>query len=84
MANDEGAWTALSYILLLGFMSTALATVLFNQLVKISSPLYTSSVTYLIPVVAVLWGLFDGERLLAGHFIGMLAIIGGVYLANRK
>ena len=84
MAHHEGAWPALSYILLLGFMSTALATILFNQLVKISSPLYTSSVTYLIPVVAVLWGLFDGERLLPGHFIGMLAIIGGVYLANRK
>jgi drug/metabolite transporter (DMT)-like permease len=82
--NQEGAWSALSYILLLGFMSTALATILFNQLVKISSPLYTSSVTYLIPVVAVLWGLFDGERLVPGHFIGMLAIIGGVYLANRK
>ncbi len=65
-------------------MSTSLATILFNKLVKISSPLYTSSVTYLIPVVAVLWGLFDGEKLYAGHFAGMAAIICGVYLANRK
>jgi len=71
-ADTEGAWQAFGYILL------------FNKLVKISSPLYTSSVTYLIPVVAVLWGLFDGEQLLAGHFAGMAAIIGGVYLANRK
>ena len=83
-ADTEGAWQAFGYILLLGFMSTCLATILFNKLVKISSPLYTSSVTYLIPVVAVLWGLFDGEQLLAGHFAGMAAIIGGVYLANRK
>lgn len=84
METQDGAWTAFGYILLLGFMSTSLATILFNKLVKISSPLYTSSVTYLIPIVAVLWGLFDGERLFAGHFAGMAAIIGGVYLANRK
>ena len=82
--TNEGAWAAFGYILLLGFMSTSLATILFNKLVKISSPLYTSSVTYLIPVVAVLWGLFDGEQLYTGHFTGMAAIIGGVYLANRK
>jgi drug/metabolite transporter (DMT)-like permease len=84
LRTHEGAWVSFGYILLLGFMSTSLATILFNKLVKISSPLYTSSVTYLIPVVAVLWGLFDGEALYAGHFAGMAAIIFGVYLANRK
>ena len=84
MENHEGAWSAFGFVILLGFMSTSLATILFNKLVKISSPLYTSSVTYLIPIVAVLWGLFDNERLYAGHFAGMAAIIGGVYLANRR
>ena len=84
MENNEGAWSAFGFVMLLGFMSTSLATILFNKLVKISSPLYTSSVTYLIPIVAVLWGLFDNERLYAGHFAGMAAIIGGVYLANRR
>lgn len=84
MSHHDGAWTAFGFILLLGFMSTSLATILFNKLVKISSPLYTSSVTYLIPVVAVLWGLSDNEQLFPGHIIGMIAIIGGVYLANRK
>lgn len=84
MESAAGAWTALGYILLLSFMSTSLATIIFNKLVKMTSPIYTSSVTYLIPIVAVLWGLVDGERLFAGHFLGMAAIIGGVYLANRK
>jgi drug/metabolite transporter (DMT)-like permease len=84
LSKVQGAWPALGYIVLLGVMSTALATILFNQLVKISSPLYTSSVTYFIPIVAVLWGLFDNEHLILGHFLGMAAIIGGVYLANRK
>jgi drug/metabolite transporter (DMT)-like permease len=41
-------------------------------------------VTYIIPIVAVMWGLLDGEQLMIGHFVGMVAVIGGVYLANRK
>ncbi|MFN7792026.1 MAG: EamA family transporter [Cyclobacteriaceae bacterium] len=49
-----------------------------------SSPLFAASVTYLIPVVSVMWGVLDGEKLYVGHFIGMVAILGGVYLANRK
>jgi drug/metabolite transporter (DMT)-like permease len=65
-------------------MSTATATFLFNRLVKISTPLFASSVTYVMPIVAVMWGVLDGERLYAGHYIGMALIIGGVYLANRK
>lgn len=84
VSTADGALPALGYILLLGFMSTSLATILFNKLVKLTSPVYTSSVTYLIPIVAVFWGLFDGEKLFPGHFIGMVAIIAGVYLANRK
>ena len=84
LSTHPEAWKALSYLVLLGIMSTSVATILFNYLVKISTPLFTSSVTYLIPIVAVMWGLLDGEKLLPGHFIGMVAIIGGVYLANRK
>ncbi len=80
----EGAWLSFGYIAILGLMSTAVAVVLFNQLVKSHSPLFASSVTYLIPIVAVMWGVLDGEHLYAGHYIGMIAIIGGVYLANRK
>ena len=84
LATHEGAWRAFGFVVLLGFMSTAVATILFNRLVKISSPLFASSVTYVMPIVAVMWGLLDQEKLMLGHFVGMAAIIGGVYLANRK
>lgn len=84
LRTEPGAWTALGYLVLLGCMSTAVATVLFNKLVKISTPLFTSSVTYLMPIVAVMWGVLDGERLYVGHYIGMITIIVGVYLANRR
>lgn len=84
LGSVEGAWRACGFVVLLGIMSTAIATFLFNRLVKISTPLFASSVTYLMPIVAVGWGLLDGESLGLGHFIGMAAVITGVYLANRK
>lgn len=84
LTTVDGAWKACGFIVLLGVMSTAIATFLFNRLVKISTPIFASSVTYLMPIVAVGWGLLDGEVLGLGHFIGMGAVITGVYLANRK
>ncbi|MEQ9591411.1 MAG: DMT family transporter [Cyclobacteriaceae bacterium] len=84
LVTVEGAWISFGYVATLGLMSTAVAVVLFNRLVKTHSPLFASSVTYIMPIVAVMWGVLDGERLYVGHYVGMAAIIGGVYLANRK
>jgi len=84
VSNTPGAWKVAGYVVLLGIMSTALATYLFYRLVQISTPLLASSVTYFMPVVAVLWGVLDNEVLYPGHLIGMVAIVAGVYLANRK
>jgi len=79
-----GAWTASAYVALLALMSTAIAVLIFNKLVRITTPLFASMVTYIMPLVSVLWGVLDGEHLLATHFIGMSLILGGVYLANRR
>lgn len=79
-----GAWLSVLYVSILGVVGTALAMVLFNKLIQFVSPVFASSVTYLIPIVAVAWGLFDGEVLLMQHYIGMLVILVGVYITNRK
>lgn len=79
-----GAWLSVLYVSILGVVGTALAMVLFNKLIQFVSPVFASSVTYLIPIVAVAWGLFDGEVLLTQHYIGMLVILVGVYITNRK
>ena len=84
LTTAPGGWRAFGYIVLLGVMSTSIATFLFNRLVKISTPLFASSVTYIMPIVAVMWGVLDNEKLYAGHYIGMIAIVPGVYLANRR
>jgi drug/metabolite transporter (DMT)-like permease len=83
LQTDTGQ-SALGYVLILGIVGTAFATVLFNRLIQISGPLFTSSVTYLIPVVAVMWGVLDGELLTGWHYTSMAAIIAGVYLVNKS
>lgn len=84
LGTVDGAWSSLGFVVLLGCMSTAVANLLFTEIVKISTPLFASSVTYLMPIVSVGWGLLAGEELYLGHYVGLGAILGGVYLANRK
>lgn len=79
-----GAWTASAYVALLALLSTAIAVLIFNKLVRITTPLFASMVTYIMPLVSVMWGVLDGEHLFVTHFIGMALILGGVYLANRR
>ena len=84
LATVPGAWMALFYVGILGVFGTALAMALFNKLIQFVSPVFASSVTYLIPIVAVAWGLFDNEVLLTQHYVGMVIILIGVYITNRK
>jgi drug/metabolite transporter (DMT)-like permease len=57
---------------------------MFNRLVQISNPIFSSSVTYLIPIVAILWGVFDGEKLSLPQLFAGIIILFGVYLVNKK
>lgn len=75
---------ALFYIVLLSIFGTSLAKVLFNKLVQISTPVFASSVTYLMPVIAVIWGLMDGEGFSIWQGLATLIILLGVYLVNIK
>lgn len=86
ISSKEGAWMAFFYVSILGVVGTALALILFNHLVKLTTPVFTSFVTYLIPIVAVIWGVLDGESLFLEHYLGMVAIITGVFIAtwNKK
>lgn len=75
---------AIGYVVILAFFGTALAKVLFNTLVQMSTPVFASSVTYIMPIVALTWGLLDGESFSWTQGVGTLIILIGVYLANRK
>jgi drug/metabolite transporter (DMT)-like permease len=74
---------SLIYILFKASIGTALAMVIYNKLVKISSAVFASTVTYLIPIVALIWGYFDGEIITFWQLLSGILILFGVYIANR-
>ena len=70
-------------LIILSVLGTAMAKVIFNDLVHISSPIFASSVTYLIPIVAVIWGIIDGEKLGVIQLLAGGIILFGVWMTNR-
>lgn len=75
---------ALWYALVLALLGTSVANLFFNRLIQISSPVFSASVTYTIPLVAVFWGLCDGEKIYILQLLGGAIILFGVYLVNRR
>ncbi|CAL2090028.1 DMT family transporter [Tenacibaculum sp. 190524A02b] len=75
---------SLVYIFILAIVGTGLAKIMFNKLIQISSPIFSTSVTYLIPIVAVIWGVVDGEKLSLIQLFAALVILFGVYLVNKQ
>lgn len=83
VVNPE-AQKAMIYIAILGVVGTGIANIVFFRLIQMSSPVFASSVTYLIPVVACIWGLLDNESLSIAQGFGALIILVGVYFSARK
>lgn len=77
-------WSSLGYIIILCVVGTCIAKILFNKLVQISSAVFSVSVTYLIPIVGIFWGLLDGEKFGLRQFFAAMVILIGVYLVNKK
>lgn len=71
-------------IVILSIFGTALAKILFNTLIQISTPVFASSVTYLMPFVALLWGIMDYEIFNLKQLLSLLIILSGIYLVNKK
>ena len=85
MTKNPNGWNGLGFITILSCVGTCLAVVLFNRIIALKSAVFASSVTYLIPIVAVILGLFlNKEEIQVQQIIGMVVIIGGVALANRQ
>ena len=77
-------WSSLGYIVILCAISTCIAKVMFNKLIKISSAVFSVSVTYLIPIVGIFWGMLDGEKFTLKQVLASVFILTGVYLVNKK
>lgn len=82
--NTPGSYEALGYISILGVFGTAIGLILYTRLIHMTTAIFASSVTYLVPIVAIFWGILDGEKIYALHLAGMLFILIGIYLVNKS
>jgi len=82
--ENEAVYASIGYVSTLAIFGTVMAKIIFNNLIQISSPVFASSVTYLMPLVALLWGLIDGELFGLDQGFASLLILCGIYLANKK
>ncbi len=84
VVKDIEVQHSMIYIMILGIVGTGIANIIFFRLIQMSSPVFATSVTYLIPVVAFFWGLLDHETLTPIQFVGAFIILIGVYLSSKK
>lgn len=78
-----GGLAALGAVAVLAAGSTALGLVLYNWLIQLRGTVFATITTYLMPLVSLAWGVLDGERIYAGHYVGLAIILAGVALVSR-
>lgn len=83
LSHDDGLYS-LGAVVLLALIGTVFSIILYYRLVQRTNAVFASSVAYLMPIVAIGWGLLDGEKISVFHFLGMLLILIGVYIIRRN
>ncbi|AXT62186.1 DMT family transporter [Aquimarina sp. AD10] len=81
---DPKVQTSLMFVAILAVVGTGIAKVLFNKLIQISTPVFATSVTYTIPIIALLWGVLDHEKFTIYQVFAAGIIILGVYITNKS
>lgn len=84
MQTDPLAMQSLGYVAILAIFGTALSVIVYNILIREAGTLFAASVTYLMPIIAMAWGLFDHESVTLLHGLFILIILSGVWLVNKK
>jgi drug/metabolite transporter (DMT)-like permease len=84
VAHLPNVKTSMLFISVLAVFGTCVANVLYFKLIQISSPIFASSVTYMLPIVACFWGILDGESLTLVQALGAFIVLIGIYLSAKK
>ena len=77
--TSQHGWSLLALIIL-SLIGTFLANILFFKLVQITDAIFSTTVSFLIPFVALFWGFIDGERITIWHFLALIMILFGIYM----
>ena len=83
-AEGTSGWAALGYVAALALLSTVLASIVFFRMVQRTGAVFASTVSYIIPLVALTWGLLDGEGLNWLQIPAIVLVLTGVFLSRRK
>lgn len=75
---------SISYVVTLSWVGTVLATIIFFRVIQQTSAIFGATVAYLMPIIAMLWGVADGEKIGLLHLSCMAVILFGVYLSRRQ
>ena len=81
--EHEYALQSFGAIAVLAVVGTTIAVLMFNKLIQAGGAVFASMVTYIVPVVAILWGILDGELISLWSVLGVVVILAGVYLVNK-
>ena len=84
LTENSNISLSLTYVFILGVIGTGIALIIFNKLIQISDPVFSSSVTYTIPIIGLAWGLLDGEVFTLLQMVSTLIILAGVFIVNRS
>ncbi len=74
----------LFYMAFLTVFGTAIAMLLYFKLIQNTSAVFASISSYLLPVVAIIWGILDGEKFSVWYILGGILILIGIYLIREK
>lgn len=77
-------WTAFGFVSILAVVGTTIAIVLYYKLIQDTTAIFASSVSYLLPILAIIWGLLDGEKFSPWYIFSGALILIGVYLIREK
>ncbi|RYM33547.1 EamA/RhaT family transporter [Brumimicrobium glaciale] len=77
-------WTAFGFVSILAIFGTTIAIVIYYKLIQDTTPIFASSVSYLLPILAIMWGLLDGEKFSPWYIFSGVLILIGVYLIREK
>jgi drug/metabolite transporter (DMT)-like permease len=81
---NQGTFQGLGFVAMLSVFGTGLAMMMNYKLLSISTPLFASTVTLLMPIVAIIWGILDGEKLTLMQSVGALIILAGLIFLRSK
>lgn len=82
--NNPQAYTNILYILALSLLGTVLGVYLYAILIARSTTLFSSMVTFAMPIVSLFIGFLDGETFTKFQIFSLLVICAGIIFANRK